>query len=884
MKRNVYLYVGDSPRRVDIGKDTFVLLNWSNGDLVDPAQIKNSWSRQITLPGTQNNDIIFGIFHRSDRVTVHDAIGQGIGFDAARRTPFTVYDDTFSPVESGYIKLDAVEVNGARHDYKCTLYGGIGGFLYSLAYTQDGSRKSLADLVYKAHDGTVQSLDFTISESTVQTAWDYLKNKSWYDYLQNNKWDFINFAPAYNGLPKGSFTPNKGILKDPAYAGLVTSLTEDGKTYGPGFGGSVIATFPEAKTEWEVKDVRSYLQRPIFRMMAILEACADPDNNGGYTVDLDENTFDPALAGNPYVCKTWVTLPQLTTLDLQIEGQRGTFSSATVNGNGSKTYTIPSPGGQPTQYVINVVPKISGVGVKAYLDMVSDQGGGVYPHFINWIEIQVSFRQAGQLIHSETYRLSSAQVSADIMPLGGRITHIGYFDASGNWVGPPVQVSWFDEGAGNYDQVDIYVTSDGTVEDAPGYNPIIDTVWDNQEDGVAYSYNLATTLSGYYGSSLSASARSFVNVQSSVLLATEYTPADYLLSFMKMLGLRFIWDGAQKKVTITSRYHYYDQGTVTDISKRINRGKTMTKYPFSFDKRFYAWGQKYAEGEWAKYYANVYGRTYGTHTVDTGYEFDASTRDVMDSVIFRGAVQILESSKYYCNVADGGAVMPSAFLDQGATYDLYDADGKTKQMAIPSPSEQAVKTWINTTHPQFDAFDKPQFHNEGNASFDNRDTLLFFCDMQDVTGKGYRLTDDDTAQMMLNNNTPCWMLDGGTPLTKIPHFSRYTDLVDGVYQCSLDFGTPAEIPVPGVAFTSTAALYPRNWRAFITDRYDDDSPVMHCFVNLDGLGAIGQGLLRNFYYFDDAIWSLNKIINYSMTTWDDTECEFVKVQDVSNYQ
>ena len=884
MKRKVYLYIGDTPLRADVGEDSYVLLNWSNGDLADPAQIKNSWSRQITLPGTQTNDVIFGSFYRSDRVTTYGGTGNVTDFEASRRTPFTVYDDTFVPVETGYIKLDSVEFNGPRHDYKCTLYGGIGGFLYSLAYQKDGSRRSLADLTYKAKNGTVQDLDFVISASTVQTAWTYLQNKSWYDYLQDNRWDFINFAPAYNGLPKGSFTPNKGLLKDPAAAGLATSVTEDGKTYGPGFAGNVIATFPEAKTEWEVKDLRSYLQRPVFRMLAVLQAIADPGNNGGYTVDFEETIFDPGLSDNHYVSRSWITLPLLTTLDLQIEGQRGTFSSYTISGGGSKTYSIPSPAGQPTQYVINLVPKISGVGVKAYLDMVSDQGGGVYPHFINWIEIQVSFRQAGQLIHSETYRLSSAQVSADIMPRGGRITHIGYFNASGNWVGPPVQVSWFDEGAGNYDEVEIYVTNDGTVEDASGYNPITDTVWDNQEDGVAYSYNLATTLSGYYGSSLSSSARSFVSVPASTLLATEYTPADYLLSFMKLFGYRFIWDGTQKKVTITDRYHYYDRGTVVDISKRVNRAKTMTKYPFSFNKRFYAWGQKYAEGEWAKYYANVYGRTYGTQIVNTGYEFDAETRDVMDAVIFRGAVQILESSKYYCNVADGGAVMPSAFLDQGATYDLYDADGKTKQMAVPSPSEQAVKTWLNSSYPQFDAFDKPQFHNEQNAPFDNRDTLLFWLDTQDVTGKGYRLTDDTTAQMQLNNNTPCWMLDGGTALTKLPRFSRYGYLVSGVYQYSMDFGTPAEIPVPGVSFHAYAPIYARNWQAYIGDLYDDDSPVMRCYVNLDGLGAIGQGLLRNFYYFEDAIWSLNKIINYSMTTWDDTECEFVKVQNVSNYQ
>ena len=53
-------------------------------------------------------------------------------------------------------------------------------------------------------------------------------------------------------------------------------------------------------------------------------------------------------------------------------------------------------------------------------------------------------------------------------------------------------------------------------------------------------------------------------------------------------------------------------------------------------------------------------------------------------------------------------------------------------------------------------------------------------------------------------------------------------------------------------------------------------------MNLAGL-KVGHDLFRRFYYFDGAVWALNKITNYSATTWDLTECEFVKVQDAANY-
>ena len=41
--------------------------------------------------------------------------------------------------------------------------------------------------------------------------------------------------------------------------------------------------------------------------------------------------------------------------------------------------------------------------------------------------------------------------------------------------------------------------------------------------------------------------------------------------------------------------------------------------------------------------------------------------------------------------------------------------------------------------------------------------------------------------------------------------------------------------------------------------------------------------MRKFFYYDGALFVLNAIRNHSLTTWDDTECEFIRVQDKTNY-
>jgi hypothetical protein len=53
-----------------------------------------------------------------------------------------------------------------------------------------------------------------------------------------------------------------------------------------------------------------------------------------------------------------------------------------------------------------------------------------------------------------------------------------------------------------------------------------------------------------------------------------------------------------------------------------------------------------------------------------------------------------------------------------------------------------------------------------------------------------------------------------------------------------------------------------------------------CYVKLE---RAKQDLLRKFYFFDNAIWLLNKIDSYDVTSYGTTRCEFIKVQDMRNY-
>ena len=102
---------------------------------------------------------------------------------------------------------------------------------------------------------------------------------------------------------------------------------------------------------------------------------------------------------------------------------------------------------------------------------------------------------------------------------------------------------------------------------------------------------------------------------------------------------------------------------------------------------------------------------------------------------------------------------------------------------------------------------------------------------------------------------------------------------------SLDFGRVQELNSPHMDYfpgKENVTAYEKMWRAYFRDRYDINTRVVTAWVNMAGI-QVGAESLRKFYYFDGSVWSLNRVINYSVTTDDPVQCEFVKVQDVANY-
>lgn len=886
----ITLLINGTPADLPKG-EALLLFNYQQQDLSAPAVVLNSYSREITLPPTDANNRIFGEFWRADKVTgAHDT------FDPLARVPFALVTDAGVQLETGYVKLTSAD---RRNGYEVALYGGLGGFIYGLMYDEDGGKKTLASLDFGA------DLGFTINASLVAGFWDGTDARK----------DIINFAPMYNGIPE-NFAADKALI--PVGDAKCTAVAgEHGK------GGYALVDLGKEFTEWEVRDLRSYLQRPVINLYAVLQALRDQNNNGGFT--FDDSDVNPGLGG----IGLWMALPQLSEINFKDERTALTwlFAPAPFVGGGSySTVLTPTP---------DSVAKIS---VEATFSAVLNVPGATGPVSLTGS----AYNRANTVLFVQLYGLRSGVVVAgsDVLAIYGTggskdspekiAKKAGFVPLWGNryvqrFQDPMTVASGqvtFDsfalslEGTG-IDALGIqvqFVTQDYLLDphSEPGapeyyYGPWTKTlaglkVWEPNpvpgelpvEIGVGNGLDMAL-LAFSASADVAGRIRSGAFISQENLLGSTGSPADILLALCKTFGWVLAYDGDTRTVRLLNRDTFYT-GEVVDLQERIDRSQPVKIRPNIIEARWLDFALAASSAYWAEQYKAKYGTEYGAQLVNTGSPFNGDTEEVLQDNPFQQAVGCLGYGRYYFVVKDGGALLPAPWLDNGLKYTLWDnitQEPSEHNIAPVSASVQLTSLtdlYCVDTYQRvgdgYDTFIRTQAHDGDRSGVDIAGALLY---REGRLDEYTHLTDDSSDMLDATGGSPCWipsLLEPGTdtPL-EIPSFlpwaMEYCDVGLGAL-ASLDMGEPKEIDVPSFYYKSQTTIYARRWEAFVADRYDIDARVCECYVDLRGL-QVGQPLFGKFFAFDGAVWSLNKITDYCLDNPAPALCEFIRVKDTTAY-
>lgn len=950
--RRITLYIDG--HKADMDASSLVLFNYAASDLSSPAAVKNTYSQQATLPATANNDRIFGSIYRADfrvRLNGNDA------FNPLVRTPFALYDETGAILESGYLKLNNTKNKDGVRSYVVTLYGGLGSFFYTLAYDDEGEAMTLGALPLLGDD-PAQKIDFRITAETVDNAWRRLANPTAAN-AEDRQFDAVNFAPAYNGLPAGEFDASKGVGYPGSVGGESSAKDDDGthyKSYGDD--SDALYDFGEDFTEWDMKDLRSYMQRPVVSVKALMDGIVRYAAAKGFSVNLDPVWFSDT---NPYYRRAWMTLPLLAGRAVPNKGAQnitvgGYENSKNVAGGAYSFVNVdlaptisvtntnvtvkckPVPviwpvfpqGTLPTRVWMNIQAdkrnkQATSVGMVMFVQVqLLDTAGkvvGASPIKI-CLGISVSGEAASNLTAEQLvaqaalrgclkgpYTVDSKlyMASSDIAYLPmvgglmrqcnaseaiGEVEVTAYNAVSARVCFEPRSLYYNGKGTISVTKDRLYCSPDfsyGGIDPLPIY-PI--TEWGGHIMNATLEY---AAVSDEY--------RSGAQVTQEALFADTMSPMELLLSYTKTFGLHYLYDTARKQVDIVTRNTFYGGRPTIDLQERIDRSQEITTEPIPMTSKWLEFAPANTEGEFADYYKAKYGREYGIQKVNTGFDFDANTSQALDNAKFNAAPEVLERSKYYLYFENRKYTrVPAPTIDAKTTYKLFrkDENGELQSLELDYPNMTLASVGFEgfryfNANKGYDGVPKLQCHGEDNSGTDGAGILLIHRGLassdpattgDDVAKRAYNgfIITDDSAAMYDLAGKPCWKLSDSFPsrlATYMPSFGRF-DMQGTTITRSQELGTPAEIDNPVIAVGRYTSVYERCWAAYIADRYNANTRTCTAYVDLRGLQP-GPEMLRDFYYFDGAIWVLNKIANYSLSTPGTTQCEFVKVQDQAAY-
>lgn len=895
MRPYVELYIAD--RLVEFPNPPEIHMTYTHEDLHNPTVVKNSYSKTVTIDGTPRNNQIFGTFFNMQRVVSYGSSSTGAYFDASKKVPFTLYRNG-EKMEHGYCKLDSVKTVNKRISYNITLYGGLGQFLYALSHKEDGEQMRLSDLNYGGGDG---EFDLEVSKTTIKEAWNHINGVKAYSPI----YDKINFAPCYNGIPK-DFSADKVAIDVNSFQGnnpqlfnqfKLTEFEKDGYARVNGW---VMGELTKEYDEWQMKDLRSYLQRPVFRVKEIIKACCNRVNNGGHTVDLDPEFFN---TNNPYYEDAWMTLPLLTEMD-EVKNVDATDFSTTIT-DGKIMFTGLDAGSNysmkvPVSFGANVSSSEYSLYTKSSVWM--DGGGGENSDY----EAEMNVARYVQLV----------AYSSGGTVLGGSSIYVLYSNGITGFDFSPVYKSPYNYVTGSYNR-----RTDGTYGFNNGTNYIM-TIDFEYKDGMyfkvidkfatvgmygnvpdtkklhdwygAHSYTVNSWITDINSNSVQITFNKGMgfSINKKSLLNSEKTPCDYFLSYLKMFNLH-IWQNEDDKIMVRLRKNYFT-GDQYDLEDLIDRGSEINITPLTFDTKWYTFSNEYCETEMAKSYKDETGVQYGQMKVDTNFNFNAESKNLFEGNVYKGTIQSRGRSRYYTDIyqefTDDGVYYPPFMLDGVQTF-LFNNSGDTKEAAYLSPktTEKSVM-WYD--EPYYDVLPKPVFHDAKNEQIDGSNVLLFYTGkntMKNVDGTRLKfcITDDIPEFKVLNDGEPCWIWSQDWDIVidtmdYFPCFSRYITNENNWITHSWDFATPDAIYLPECSIDDSSNLYTQYWQPYIRDRYDVNTRVAECKVLLKER-VVGDWL-RRFYYWDGCWWIMNKITDYNPTSNGTTKCEMVKMNEPDNYR
>jgi hypothetical protein len=177
---------------IDVSEYFSTLITYALDDVKDFSSRNTSFSKTIVLPGTANNNKVFGHIFDMGSANPYDAALPNVlmNFNAAKSAKCYLFQDNIQ-VFKGIVRLLEIIVDQGRKEYEVAVFGELGGLISAMG------NKKLEDLDFSAYN-----LNYNIAN--ISGSWDNAPGSGVYFPLMDygnystgkHDWDFKTFRPA----------------------------------------------------------------------------------------------------------------------------------------------------------------------------------------------------------------------------------------------------------------------------------------------------------------------------------------------------------------------------------------------------------------------------------------------------------------------------------------------------------------------------------------------------------------------------------------------------------------------------------------------------------------------------------------------------------------
>ena len=176
-------------RKIDLLQDISTEFTYAIDDVSEFGSRNTSFSKTISIPGTANNNLVFGYIFELNNANFTDNTLPNVGYNynVTKQANCKIFIDKVQ-IFKGTLRILEIVIDKETIEYQCSVFGELGGFINQLG------NKRLEDLNFDAYN-------HTYSVANISASWDNPGGSGYYYPLI----DYGNVSTGQYGVAKKDF-------------------------------------------------------------------------------------------------------------------------------------------------------------------------------------------------------------------------------------------------------------------------------------------------------------------------------------------------------------------------------------------------------------------------------------------------------------------------------------------------------------------------------------------------------------------------------------------------------------------------------------------------------------------------------------------------------